>query len=311
MPENHFSVLSTPNDKEFARKIAKKLDTALHIVESDTFSSGEVIAWPAQSVRSKYIFIVHQYNGPVNDELTRVKSLISACRGASPEKIFLVSPFLPYMRQDYQSKPRQPITAKTITAKGLDSCGLNEIITVDLHSKQAVGFFDTPVMHIGGSTLFTDYLKKQISTDNLIIASADIGGAERAKKFADKLGTGMVFMHKTRPAIGQIGVMTLVGDVTGQDVIIVDDMTDTGNTISRAAEVLYENGALSVSACITHLLNKSQAIKTLGTSRLKKIFVTNSFTHKKLPNNFEVIDLSDKIAEVILAILNKRPANIH
>jgi ribose-phosphate pyrophosphokinase len=310
--ENHFSIISTPQDQSFARKIADKLSTELHIAQSDTFSSGEVIAWPAQSVRSKYIFIVHQYNNAVNDELTRIKSLISACRGASPEKIFLISPFLPYMRQDYQSKPRQPITAKTITAKGLDSCGLNEIITVDLHSKQAVGFFDTPVMHIGGSTLFTDYLKRKISTENLIIASADIGGAERATKFADKLpGTGMAFMHKTRPAAGQIGSVSLVGDVSGKDVMLVDDMTDSGNTISRAAETLYEKGALSVSACITHLLHKSQAVDNLGKSRLKKIFVTNSFSHEELPNNFEVLDLSDKLAEVISAILDKRPANIY
>jgi ribose-phosphate pyrophosphokinase len=190
--------------------------------------------------------------------------------------------------------------------------GLTQLITLDMHSKQAEGLIGVPVIHIGGSTLYTDYLKNHIGIDlgNLIISSGDVGGAERAKKFAQKLDTGYVLVDKTRPKAGEVGTMTLIGDVTGKDVIIVDDMTDTGGTIIAATELLYEKGAQNVYACITHLLYKSKAIEKLGTSSLKKVFVTNSFTHEKLPDNFEVIDLKEKLAEIITDILEKNPVKV-
>ncbi len=308
--ENHFLVLSTDRDKKFAEKIAKRIDggNCLQIVNSETFNSGEVIAYPSDSVRAKYVFIVHQYNGDVNSELMRVLTLIDACKRASAEKIFLIDPFVPYLRQDYRSKMRQPITAKLI-GEFFAVAGLTQLITLDMHSKQAEGLIGVPVIHIGGSILCTDYLKKYPGIDlaNLIISSADVGGASRAKSFAEKLDTGYVLVDKTRPKPGEIGNMVLIGDVTGKDVIIVDDMTDTGGTIIGATDLLYEQGARNVYACITHLLHKSKAINKLGSSRLKNVFVTNSFVHKKLPKNFQVIPLEEKLAEIITDILAKRP----
>jgi ribose-phosphate pyrophosphokinase len=256
------------------------------------------------------VFIIHQYNGDLCQEFMRMLTLIDACKRASAEKIILIDPFFPFQRQDYRSKPRQPITAR-FAAKMIDNSGVSQLITFDMHSKQSEGFFDTPVINIGASTMFTEYLKNKIPINNLLIASADVGGVERAKKFADKLGVEFVLMHKVRSGPGKVEKVFLIGDVVGKNVILVDDMTDTGNTIARAAEKLYDDGAISVSACITHLLHESEAAECLGNSRLEKVFVTNSFTHEILPGNFEVLDLTDKLSEIISDILNKRPTKIY
>jgi ribose-phosphate pyrophosphokinase len=308
--KNHYSILSTQEDKLFAESIAKKLRKKLHLVNHRSFASGEPIAWPSQSVRGQYVFIVHQYNDDVCKEFMRMLTLIDGCKRASAEKIILIDPFFPFQRQDYRSEPRQGITAR-VAAKMIDNSGASQLITFDMHSKQSEGFFDTPVINIGASTMFTEYLKNKIPTDNLFIASADVGGVERAKKFADKLGVEFVLMHKVRSGPGKVEKVYLIGDVVGKNVMLVDDMTDSGNTIARAAEKLYDDGAVSVSACITHLLHESKAAECLGNSRLEKVFVTNSFTHETLPDNFEVLDLTDKLSEVIGDIINKRSAKIY
>jgi ribose-phosphate pyrophosphokinase len=286
--KNHYSILSTQEDKLFAESIAKKLRKKLHLVNHRSFASGEPIAWPSQSVRGQYVFIVHQYNDDVCKEFMRMLTLIDGCKRASAEKIILIDPFFPFQRQDYRSEPRQGITAR-VAAKMIDNSGASQLITFDMHSKQSEGFFDTPVINIGASTMFTEYLKNKIPTDNLFIASADVGGVERAKKFADKLGVEFVLMHKVRSGPGKVEKVYLIGDVVGTNVMLVDDMT----------------------ACITHLLHESKAAECLGNSRLEKVFVTNSFTHETLPDNFEVLDLTDKLSEVIGDIINKRSAKIY
>jgi len=288
----------------FAESIAKSLVLNLIQVDSKTFSKGEVKSYPLESVRGCRCFIIAQYHNDenVNDQMMRIFILSDALKRASAKQIILVMPFLPYMRQDYRSKPREPITAKLV-ADLLKTAGVNHIVTYDLHGKSTEGFFkriDNP----GFTTLLSDYLKNDntFNLSNLVISTGDTGGASRVDKLASKLNLDFVVVYKTRKSSGEVDKMSLLGDVSGKDVLIFDDMTDTGGTLVKATNTLLLHGAKSVSVAITHLFEEDELIKKLNDSNIKRVFVSDSIFHQNLPEKFTVISLIQKTSDMIKQI---------
>jgi ribose-phosphate pyrophosphokinase len=295
----------------FANSIAKSIEVELTPVDNITFSKGEVKSYPLGSVRGCRCFIIAQYNEEnVNSQMMRIFILADALKRASAAQIILVVPFLPYMRQDYRSQPREPISAKLI-AELLKTAGVNHIVTYDLHGKSAEGFFER-IDNPGFTTLMSDYLKNHSNYDlsNLVISTGDEGGTTRVKKLARKLKIPFVVVSKTRKQNGEIDEIILLGNVTGKNVIIFDDITDTGGTLVETADILLENGAKSVSAAVTHLFKEKGLVRRLNNSNIKKVFTSDSMFHKNLPKKFIEISLIQKTSDMIKQISEDKPVDL-
>ncbi len=284
----------------FAQGIADIFHVELTAVDSITFSKGEVKSYPLESVRGCNCFIIAQYHNEetVNDQIFRIFGLADALVRASADKIILVMPFLPYMRQDFRSLHREPILAK-LFAELLKTSGINHVVTYDLHGKSAEGFFkkiDNP----GFTTLLSTFFENENDFDvtNLIISTGDVGGSGRVKKLSLKLKLDFVVVDKTRNK-GQIEKMTLIGDVAGKDVLIFDDITDSGDTLIKATDILLLNGAKSVLVAVTHLFNDPNLIGKLQKSKITKVLTSDSIYHGILPEKFVEISLTEKTAEMI------------
>ena len=296
----------------FANSIAESLGVEITQVDNKTFSKGEVKSYPLESVRGCRCFIVAQYHNDegVNDQMMRIFILSDALIRASAKQVILVIPFLPYMRQDYRSKPREPITAK-LTADLLEKAGVDHIITYDLHGKSAEGFFkriDNP----GFTTLLSDYLKNHndFNLSNLVISTGDVGGTTRVSKLAGKMNLDFVVVYKTRKSNGEVDKMSLLGDVLGKDVLIFDDMTDTGGTLVKATDTLLSHGAKSVSVAVTHLFEYDELINKLDNSSIKQIFVSDSIFHKNLPEKFTEVSLIQKTSDMIRQISEDKSVDL-
>ncbi len=288
-------------DSVFARGIANELGIKLTGVNSITFSKGEVKSYPLETVRGSNSFIISQYHNEesVNDQLMRILILSDSLVRASAEKIILVIPCLPYMRQDYRSRHREPISARLL-ADLFKTAGINHIVTFDLHGKTAEGFFkkiDSP----GFTTILSSFLTNSIQFDftNLIISTGDVGGTNRVKKLAEKLNLNFTVVYKTRNRNGGVDKMVLLGEVYDKDVLIFDDITDSGDTLIKATETLMLKGARSVSVAVTHLFNDPLLIEKLEKSIIAKIFTSDSIYHNKLPEKFMEISLIEKTTEMI------------
>lgn len=296
----------------FANSIAKSLEVEITQVDNKTFSKGEVKSHPLESVRGCRCFIIAQYHNDenVNDQTMRVFILADALIRASAKQVILVMPYLPYMRQDYRSKPREPITAKLL-ADLLEKAGVDHIVTYDLHGKSAEGFFkriDNP----GFTTLLSDYLRNHsdFNLSNLVISTGDVGGTTRVSKLADKLNLDFVVVYKTRKSTGEVDTMSLLGNVSGKDVLIFDDITDTGGTLVKATNTLLIHGAKSVSVAVTHLFEDDELIDKLNNSSIKEVFVSDSIFHKSLPEKFTEISLVGKTSEMIKQISENRSIDL-
>jgi ribose-phosphate pyrophosphokinase len=205
--------------------------------------------------------------------------LIDAAKRASAKRIVAVIPYFGLARQDRKDKPRVAIGAK-LAANLLTAAGVNRVITMDLHAEQIQGFFEVPVDHLYASTIFVPYLK-QLNIPDLLIAAPDTGGTKRANAYAKLLGSDLAICYKQRKVANQVESMTVIGDVRGKNVVIVDDMVDTAGTLVKAAEVLLENGALSARAICTHPVLSGAAYERIQNSRLEQMIVTDSIPLKE------------------------------
>jgi ribose-phosphate pyrophosphokinase len=225
-------------------------------VQFSRYSDGEFQPSFEESVRGARIFIIGSTN-PSSENLMEMLLMLDAAKRASARHITAVLPYFGWARQDRKDKPRVPIAAKMI-AKMLETAGATRIITMDLHADQIQGFFEKPVDHLFASTLFLPYLKK-LELDNLTIASPDMGGSKRAYAYAKALESDVVICYKQRAKANVISHMELIGDVQGKNVVLVDDMVDTAGTLTKAADLMMERGALSVRAITTHALLSVEA----------------------------------------------------
>ncbi|KAH6919224.1 ribose-phosphate pyrophosphokinase 2 [Coprinopsis sp. MPI-PUGE-AT-0042] len=302
---NSIRILTGNSHPELAQAVAERLNVPLVPCTVKTFSNGEINVKISESVRDEDVFIIQSACNDVNENLMELLILISACKTASARRITAVIPCFPYARQDKKDKSRAPITAKLV-ANMLTVAGCDHVITMDLHASQIQGFFDIPVDNLWSEPLMIGYIKRSIPNwQDAIIVSPDAGGAKRATAIADKLGIEFALIHRKRDGKSLTAperMELLVGDVKDKVAILVDDMIDTGHTLSLAARTLHECGAKSIQAIISHGLLSGTNLRELNELPLNALVVTNTIPqgehHDAMPK-LTTIDISPTIAESI------------
>lgn len=294
-------IFACTQSDELARKIAKEYGAELGKVTFSTYSDGEFQPSFEESVRGARVFIIGS-TFPNSDHLMQMLLMLDAAKRASARHITAVLPYFGWARQDRKDKPRVPIGAKLI-AKMLEVAGATRIITMDLHADQIQGFFEKPVDHLFASTVFLPYLRN-LNLDKLTIASPDMGGSKRAYAYSKFLESDVVICYKQRKKANVISHMELIGDVTGKNVVLVDDMVDTAGTLTKAAEVMIERGALSVRAICTHPILSGQAYERIENSKLEELIVTDSIPLRKESSKIKVVSCANLFADVMQRVQN-------
>ncbi len=302
-----YKVFSGTANEEFAKKVAKHLTLPLSDATIRRFSDGEIGVQISESVRGKDVFIVQPTCAPANDTLMEILIMTDALRRSSANSITAIMPYFGYARQDRKAAPRVPITAKLV-ANLLQTAGIDRVVTIDLHAGQIQGFFDIPVDNLYGNIIFLDYVKRK-NLKNPVIASPDIGGVARARAFAKKLNVDMVIVDKRREKANECEIMNIIGDVTGKDVILVDDMIDTAGTITKAASVLKDKGATSVMACCTHAVLSGPAYERLNLSDLDELIVSDTIPLSAENDKITVLSVAPLFAEVIRRVYHNESVN--
>ena len=298
MPNNitEAKIFTCSQSQDLAQEIAAAYGVDLGNVITSTYSDGEFQPSYEESIRGTRIFIIGStHPGPEN--LMEMLLMIDAAKRASARRITAVMPYFGWARQDRKDKPRVPIAAKLV-AKMLEAAGATRIITMDLHADQIQGFFEKPVDHLFASTIFLPYLKS-LNLDNLTIASPDMGGSKRAYAYSKALKSDVVICYKQRAKANVISHMELIGDVTGKNVVLVDDMVDTAGTLTKAADLMMERGAKSVRAICTHPILSGSAYERLENSKLEELIVTNSIPLKQESKKLRVLSCANLFAGVM------------
>jgi ribose-phosphate pyrophosphokinase len=286
-----------------SERIAIEYGTELGKVTPQRFSDGEIAVSIEETVRGKDVVIV-QSTMPPADNILELLLMVDAAKRASAKRIVAVIPYFGYARQDRKDKPRVAIGAKLV-ANLLTAAGVDRVITMDLHADQIQGFFEVPVDHLFASTIFLPYLET-IRTDNLVIATPDTGGTKRANAYAKHLQVDLAICYKQRKVANQVESMTVIGDVVGKDIVLIDDMCDTAGTLTKAAEMMINEGARTVRAVCTHAVMSGPAYERIADSMLTEIIVTNSIPLKegKPVDKIKVLDIAPLFANVLRCLVN-------
>ena len=294
----HKIKIFTGRDSEYlAKKIAASFGTTLGQSEVLRFSDGEFQPCYNESIRGCTVFII-QSTFPPSDTLMELLMMIDAARRASAHQVVAVMPYFGWARQDRKDRPRVPIGAKLV-ANMLMAAGVDRVMTMDLHADQIQGFFNVPVDHLYASSIFLDYIKTSLPLDNLCIATPDVGGTKRASSYSKYLGLPMVICHKSRLRANEVAEMRIIGDVKGLDVLLIDDMVDTAGTITKAANLMLENGAKSVRAIASHAVMSDPASTRVDQSALTEMIFTDSIPYAKKCEKVKVLSVADMFAEAI------------
>ncbi len=286
-----------------AKKIAENFGNKLGKSLVTEFSDGEFQPSYEENIRGRDVFIVQSTFSP-SDNLLELLMMVDAARRASAKNIIAVIPYFGFARQDRKDKPRVSIASKLI-ANLLSASGVTRLITIDLHADQIQGFFDFPVDHLYASSIFIPYLQ-ELNLENLMFASPDTGGTRRAATYAKVMDTGFVICYKQRARPNEIGKMALVGDVAGKNVVLVDDIIDTAGSMAKAAELIIENGALSVRAFCTHPVFSGKAYERIEKAPFTEVITTDTIPLKKESKKIKVLTAADLFAEVIERVESKK-----
>ena len=305
---SNVKVFSGTKSLYLAQEIANELGVELGNMRIPHFADGEFEVYYEESIRGAEVFLI-QSTFPNSDNLMELLLMIDAAKRASAERITAVIPYFGWARQDRKDKPRVSIAAKLV-ANLLSAAGVDSVITMDLHADQLQGFFDVPVNHLFASSVFIPYLQ-QLELPNLTIASPDVGGAKRANSFAKYFDVPLVLCHKQRASANIVDKMTIIGEVEGKDIVLVDDMVDTAGTICTAADMMKAAGASSVRAIASHALMSYDRNKGLTASQkvmqsaLDEIIFTNSipFDNRECPKA-TVLSIARLFADTIKRIHN-------
>ena len=292
-------IFTCKQSQALSTEIAKAFGTPLGNVITSTYSDGEFQPSFEESVRGSRVFIIGSTH-PNSDHLMEMLLMLDAAKRASARHITAVLPYFGWARQDRKDKPRVPIAAKLV-AKMLETAGATRIITMDLHADQIQGFFEKPVDHLFASTIFLPYLK-ELNLDNLTIASPDMGGSKRAYAYSKAMSSDVVICYKQRAKANVISHMELIGDVNGKNVVLVDDMVDTAGTLTKAADLMMERGALSVRAICTHPILSGNAYERIEASKLEELIVTDSIPLKQNSPKIRVLSCAHLFADVMLSV---------
>lgn len=289
-------LFSGTGTRYLAEKIADYYGQSLGKVVLQRFSDGEMQTNIQESVRGKYVFFIQSTFAP-SDNIMELLLMIDAAKRASAGYITAVIPYFGYARQDRKDKPRVPISAK-LMADLIQAAGATRIMTMDFHADQIQGFFNIPVDHLKSEAIFIPYLKN-LDLSNYIFASPDVGGVKRARTFAKYFEKDLVICDKERRIANEVANITVIGEVTGKDIILVDDIIDTAGTLCKAADALIEKGAKSVTALCTHPVLSGKAYENIEKSKLKELIVTDTIPLKKESKKIKVLTCSKLFARAI------------
>ena len=296
-------IFSCTNSRVLAEKITKSFGTELGNIIISKYSDGEFQPSYEESIRGTRIFIIGSTN-PSSENLMELLLMIDAAKRASARHIAAVIPYFGWARQDRKDKPRVPIAAKMIAGM-IESAGATRVMTMDLHADQIQGFFQIPVDHLYASTIFLPYIQS-LKLDDLCIASPDMGGSKRAYAYAKALNSDVVVCYKQRKKANVILHMELIGDVTGKNVVLVDDMVDTAGTLSKAGDLIIEKGAKSVRAICTHGVLSGNAYEKIEKSKLEELIVTDTVPKIKSNSKIKVLSCADLFADVMQNVHNNK-----
>lgn len=297
MTDKPIKMFSGRASTKIANKIAKSYGTKLGKISIQEFSDGEFQPSFDETVRGAHVIIIQSTKPPI-DNLFELLLMIDAAKRASAYKIIAVIPYFGFARQDRKDKPRVSVGSKLV-ADLLSTAGISRIITLDLHADQIQAFFNVPVDHLYASSIFVPYIKK-LNLDNLVVAAPDMGGTKRTNAYAKFLNTEMVICHKARKKANVVGEMTIIGNVKGKNVIILDDMIDTAGTIAKAANMMMKKGAISVRAFATHPVLSGPAYERINDSKILEVVVSDSIPiDKSKSDKFKVISIAHVFADVI------------
>ena len=298
-------LFSGRSNLDLGLKIAEHLGIVLGDLELKTFSNQEIYVRYKENIRGSDIFLVQSTSPPVNDNLVELLIMIQAARLASARRITAVMPWLGYCRQDKKSAGREPISAKLV-ADLLQTAGADRVLTMDLHQGQVQGFFNIPVDHMTALSILTNYFRMlQVPADEMVVVSPDVGGVKRAKKFADKLGTDLAILTKTRPQHNVAEITQVIGDVKDKVVVMVDDMIDTAGTIVQGAKTMIDDeGAREVYATATHPVLSGPAYERLEDSPIKEVVVTDTLplNTEKNTSKIRVLSVATALSDTIQSV---------
>lgn len=313
MPVSNFKILGGSSNPLLVEDVIQQLkhktsDWSLKPVDCllDKFSDGETRVEINENLRGHHIFVIQSLSNPVNDNFMELCIILDTLKRCNVSEVTVIIPYFGYSRQDKKDKPRTPISAKMISDI-LQTCGLDRVVTIDLHSPQIQGYFNCPVDNLYGSKVLLKHMP--INSNELVVVSPDRGGVERSSYYSKKLNCSLAFCYKHRDKPNEISEMRLIGCVEDKDCILVDDMADTCGTLIKATEMLKSKGARNVSAYITHPVLSGDGIEKLEKSCIDSINVTNSISlsDRVLKNpRFNVISIDDLIADAILNIFDRK-----
>ena len=305
---SHVKIFACSASKILGEKIAAAYGVKLGQVALQHFSDGEFQASYEETVRGDTVFII-QSTMPPTDNLFELLLMVDAAKRASAKEVVAVIPYFGFARQDRKDKPRVAIGSKLI-ANMLTAAGITRLMTMDLHADQIQGFFDLPVDHLFASTIFLPYLRS-LNLTNLLIAAPDTGGTKRANAYAKFLDCGLAICYKQRKVVNEVSKMTVIGDVKGKDVVIVDDIIDTAGTLTKAADMMLDEGANTVRAIITHPVLSGPAYDRLTQSNITELIVSDTIPLKQSHPKIRVITVADLFKDVIDNVINKESISSH
>lgn len=309
--DSKLKIFSLNSNHPLAEKIAKTVGVPLGKTAVDRFSDGEIRINIEESIRGDNIFIIQSTSSPVNDNLMELLIMVDALRRASAGTITVVMPYYGYARQDRKARSREPITAKLV-ANMLETAGVDRAVMMDLHAAQIQGFFNIPVDHLMAAPLLADHFLKMGFDKDTVVVSPDHGGVSRARALAEFLKDPIAIIDKRRPEANVAEIMNIIGDVRGKRCLMIDDMIDTGGTITLGAQALVDAGATEVYACCTHPVLSGPAIQRIEDSPIKNLVVTDTIklSKEKQIDKIQQISVGPLIGDAIKRINENKPVSV-
>jgi ribose-phosphate pyrophosphokinase len=304
--ESNAKIFSGTGSQYLAEKIAKKFGEPLGKVNIQRFSDGEIYVEFKESIRGRFVFLIQSTYAP-SDNLMELLLMIDAAKRASAYKVIAVIPYYGLARQDRKDRPRVAIGSKLV-ANMLTAAGADRVITMDLHAPQIQGYFDIPVDHLDSSAIFIPYIEN-LKLANLTFAAPDVGSANRIREIATYFECEMVICDKHRKRANEIASMVVIGDVTGRDVVLIDDICDTGGTLCKSAALMKEKGARSVRALCTHPVLSGNAYKNIENSVLEELVVCDTIPLRGDCNKIKVVSTDELFAVTIRNAFENKSIN--
>ncbi|WP_159346523.1 ribose-phosphate pyrophosphokinase [Roseomonas harenae] len=297
-------ILACNSNRPLAEAVAAALNLPLTQASVRRFADLEIFVEIQENIRGEDVFVIQSTSYPANDNLMELLITLDALRRSSARRITAVVPYFGYARQDRKSGPRTPISAKLV-ANLITQAGADRVLTLDLHAGQIQGFFDIPVDNLFAAPLFARDIQERFKGRDLMVVSPDVGGVVRARAIATRLHTDLAIIDKRRPRAGVSEVMNVIGDVSGRDCILVDDIVDSGGTLCNAAEALLKNGARSASVYVTHGVFSGGAVARIGAAPIQHMITTDSIQATeavRVSSNIKQLTIAPLLAEAMRRI---------